>query len=165
MSNNFIMKKSSVRGGFTLIELLVVIAIIGILSSIILVSLSSARGKAKDVSAKGSMSSIRSAAEIYNTGNGYGTAGSGTVTSAGTASGLSGVCVDPGVQKLLTAGAAQSSNTATCVVGLNGASWVAYVTLSQQTSPANFCVDSNGFSGELAAAPAAVAVGAAVKCQ
>ena len=56
--------------GFTLIELLVVIAIIGILSSIVLASLNSARAKGTDVAIKSTLAQIRTQASLYYDNNG-----------------------------------------------------------------------------------------------
>lgn len=60
-------KRSS--SGFTLIELLVVIAIIGILSSIVMASLNSARAKGGNASVKSNLSGIRSQSEIFYSDN------------------------------------------------------------------------------------------------
>ena len=71
--------------GFTLIELLVVIAIIGLLSSIVLVSLQGARAKARDSRRMHDLDQIRLALFLYDdaygnymeTGSGCGYAGNG----------------------------------------------------------------------------------------
>ncbi|MBU6231871.1 MAG: type II secretion system protein [Patescibacteria group bacterium] len=70
--------------GFTLIELLVVIAIIGILASVVLVSLGSARNKGSDAKIQEQMAAIRNAAELFYSSNGSSYAGVATVTSSDT---------------------------------------------------------------------------------
>lgn len=59
---NFLGSKNK---GFTLIELLVVIAIIGLLSSVVIASLSSARIKARDARRKSDLRQIQKAVELY----------------------------------------------------------------------------------------------------
>ncbi len=69
MTRNFLKNKN--KKGFTLLELLVVIAIIGILASVVMASLSSARKKAADAKMKAELNGISAALELYN--NTYGT--------------------------------------------------------------------------------------------
>ncbi len=58
------------KRGFTLIELLVVVAIIGLLSSVILASLNSARSKARDAVRLSDIKQISNALELYYSNNG-----------------------------------------------------------------------------------------------
>lgn len=59
------------KKGFTLIELLVAIAIIGLLASIVLVSLNSARIRAKDSRIISDVQQMRELAEMYYLDKGY----------------------------------------------------------------------------------------------
>lgn len=76
--------------GFTLIELLVVIAIIGVLSSVVLASLNTARGRARDTSRIAVMRQVENALAFYALSNGgvypnaNGGAGCGGWESTGT---------------------------------------------------------------------------------
>jgi prepilin-type N-terminal cleavage/methylation domain-containing protein len=103
------------KKGFTLIELLVVIAIIGLLSTLAVVALSSARTKARDSKRVADMKQVQTAMELYyNTNSAYPSCAAGSLVSAcaalspdylpGVASlkdpgGVATACADPATAK------------------------------------------------------------------
>ena len=164
---------NSPNKGFTLIELLVVIAIIGILSSVVLASLNTARGKGADAAIKSDLNGIRAQAEIYrdSNSNNY-TLTSNTKDVAGTcptaitatpSSVFEDTSVWNGLKHALqqSGGDIAAANTAKCYSSYDNRSYVAAVPL-KTSSGSLWCVDSNGISKSVAAvtgAPTSATVG------
>lgn len=124
--------------GFTLIELLVVIAIIGILSSVVLVSLNSARTKGKDVRVVTAIQQIRTQIEADYNGSNY----SGSFTGANTLS-------TSGNYDTLVDDITANSGTFTAVTTGTHPAISAYAIYgglpSSGTTPTRwFCIDSTG---------------------
>jgi len=141
------------KKGFTLIELLVVIAIIGILASVVLASLNTARDKGADAAIKANLSGIRAQAELFydDTSNTY-----------------TGLCADANIVAAIdaaksAAGVVSGTNTTYTTAGSSGTatcheSATAYgieVPL-KATATEFFCVDSTG-AGAVNAATALAA--------
>jgi prepilin-type N-terminal cleavage/methylation domain-containing protein len=146
------MKKLTTRG-FTLIELLVVIAIIGILSSIVLASLSSARDKGTDSAIKADLANMRAQGELYYANwNNYGAlAGafapatcptSGTASTTGNLFGV--VSTGYGLADMITGLKGKlGSGVVTCSTAANATAWAVSAPIK---SGGSWCVDSSGKS-------------------
>lgn len=121
--------KQKFTKGFTLIELLVVIAIIGILSSVVLASLNTARGKGSNAAVKANLSGMRATAELFYDNN------SAVYTNLCTGAG--------GVATSLVAADAAGGGANKCFSDTD--SWVVVTELKVADGTSlSFCVDSAG---------------------
>jgi len=133
--------------GFTLIELLVVIAIIGIISTVVLTSLSQSQAKSYDSKIVQQLVSFRTAAQIYFTANsGYGgvisTCDAGMFNDLDAQDGSPGATIDPAILP----------DFVDVYCGSNDRQYAVKATLYDGTS--YWCVDNTGASRKIVGIPA-----------
>ncbi len=143
--------------GFTLIELLVVIAIIGILASIVLVSLGGARSKARDAQRQSDIRQISTAQEMrYDDIEGYtaiavGVDGRLTTTAIGTY--LDPMPLDPGGGDVVDCNDTKDAGYSSFTSAEGDAEYCVYTCMENGT----FFASSEKGTSVLAAAPSDVA--------
>jgi prepilin-type N-terminal cleavage/methylation domain-containing protein len=132
---------SSARRGFTLIELLVVIAIIGILSSVVLASLNTARNKGADAAIKSNVDNARAQAELWYDAHANSYAG----VCADATTGIAGM--KAGAQSAIGASSGTVVCNDTASGGVGGSSaWAMASPLKTAPTTQFFCVDNTGTS-------------------
>jgi prepilin-type N-terminal cleavage/methylation domain-containing protein len=142
------------KRGFTLIELLVVIAIIGILSAVVLASLTTARNKGNDAAIQSDLHAIQTQAIIFSaTTNSYGPTSTTVCNVAGS------LFTDPTILKAITAAEIANGGGTTGVVCNNtaGAFAISSSLVNGIAGKGFWCVDSTG-----AAMPEVAGLGANV---
>jgi prepilin-type N-terminal cleavage/methylation domain-containing protein len=143
--------------GFTLIELLVVIAIIGILSSVVLASLTSARAKGTDAAIQSNLANMRAQGELFYGNQSPNSYGSSTITLGSTIGSTTAACLaanslfvassSDSLRNLLAAAKAASVDVQ-CSYSAKGAANVidAWAMAAKQSNGSYWCVDSTGAS-------------------